>query len=218
MMWWLFFKLFFKRNFGNDHVMVHRLLVSGSSPTHQQADIRFEIPRTLQTAMPGASPIHQQVNTRWQNQSPATTNDRIWLCTPVDHHQPWDSQDSKLLPLNPGLPVSRCHLHIRQGLATNLTGSQPLLSDQPLSLPNTTGPMWPHRQHPENTQLWSPEERALLRCTGCSHNRSLLQGQETSSTWRTHRNKNSKSGKRNRGIWSQRRKKKNPQKVKMKQR
>ena len=42
------------------------------------------------------------------------------------------------LPLNPGLPVSRCHLHVRQGLAINLTGSQPLLSDQPLSLPNST--------------------------------------------------------------------------------
>ena len=37
MMWPLFFNLFFKRNFDNDHVMVHRLLVSGSSPTHQWA-------------------------------------------------------------------------------------------------------------------------------------------------------------------------------------
>ena len=44
------------------------------------------------------------------------------------------------LPLNPGLPVSRCHLHVRQGLATNLTGSQPFLSDQPLRQHNTTGP------------------------------------------------------------------------------
>ena len=94
MMWPLFFKLFFKRNFDNDHVMVRRLLVSGSSPTHQPTDISFEIPKSLQTAMPGTSPIHQQVNIRWQNQSPATTHDRSWLCTPVDHHQPWDLQDS----------------------------------------------------------------------------------------------------------------------------
>lgn len=94
MMWPLFFNLFFKRNFDNDHVMVHRLLVSGCSRTHQWADISFEISRSLQTAMSGASPIHQQVSTRSQNQSPATTHDRSWLCSPVDHHQPWDSQGS----------------------------------------------------------------------------------------------------------------------------
>ena len=99
--------------------------------------------RVLQPPMIGAGSAHQ-----WTITSPGTR------------------RTLNQLPLNPGLPVSRCHLHVRQGLAANLTGSQPLLSDQPLSLPNTTGPMWPHRRHPENTQLWRPEEKALLRCTG----------------------------------------------------
>ena len=182
----------------------------------------------LTSALRFLGPCRQPCQESALSTSRSTLNDRTRVLQPPmieagSAHQwtitsPETPRAFNQLPLNPGLPVSRCHLHVRQGLATNLTGSQPLLSDQPLSLPNTTGPMWPHRQRPENTQLWRPEERALLRCTGCSHNRSLLQGQETSSTCQTHRNTNSKSGKRNRGTWSQRRNKKNPQKIKMKPR
>lgn len=176
MMWPLFFNLFFKRKFDNDHVMGHRLLVSGSSPTHQWADISFEISRSLQTAMSGTSPIHQQVNTRSQNQSPATSHDRSCSAHQRTITSPGTPRALNQLPLNPGLPVSRCHLHIRQGLATNLTGSQPLLWDQPLSQPKQQDPGSPIGDTPR-TQSSGNDSRVL--CTqDFSHSRSLLQGQK----------------------------------------